>query len=161
MSISLDSKQGRFSVRRRARTVFTFQVDDLSSNAEILRSPDGKAFALSYSDGGAIGRFHVRLFLINGDKVTDTSHAIQPAVDDFNSRHFCESRGNSVTALKWLDKSSDIVLLTEVYPTGDCGPDLGHAEGYIVSLPGGKIKRHMTLNQLKALPGLCLQNEER
>lgn len=52
------------------------------------------------------------------------------------------------------------MLMTEVYPTGDCGPDLGHAEGYQVSVPGGKIERHLTLSQLKNFPGICLENED-
>lgn len=160
ISIYLNPNNGKFSVQREARTIFTFTVDDLSSNAEILWSPDDKAFALNYSNGGAIGGFRVRVFLLNGDTVTDVSQAIQPAVDAFKARHFCKTRGNNVTALKWLHDSSHIVLLTEVYSTGDCGRDLGHAEGYIVAVPGGRIERHLTLEQLKTLPGICLENEE-
>jgi hypothetical protein len=160
ISLHLDPKQAKFSVRRGARTIFTFAVDNLSSNAEVLWSPDGKAFALNYSDGGAIGGFHVRLFLVNGDKVTDVSRAIQPAVNAFKARHYCKSRGNNVMAVKWLPNASDLLLMTEVYSTGDCGPDLGYAEGYIVAVPDGKIERHLTLNQLKNLPGICLENEE-
>src|SRR5262249_31374060 len=129
-------------------------------NAEVLWSPDGRAFALNYSSGGAIGLYHVRLFLMNGDKVTDVSGAIQPAVNAFKARHYCKSRGNNVMALKWLPDSSGLVLMTDVYATGDCGPDVGHAEGYVVTVPDGSIKRHLTLNQLKNLPGICLQNEE-
>lgn len=160
LSVRLDYKLGRFSVQREARTIFSFSVDDLSTNAEVLWAPDEKAFALNYSDGGAIGRFHVRVFMVNGDKVTDVSRTIEPAVSAFKARHFCKSRGNNVAALKWLHDSKDLVLMTDVYATGDCGPDLGHAEGYVVAVPDGKIARHLTLNQLKALPGICLQNEE-
>ena len=160
ISLRLDPKLAKVSVQRGARTIFTFAVDDLSSNAEVLWSSNGRAFALNYSDGGAIGGFHVRLFLINGDRMIDASGAIQSPVNDFKSRHFCKSRGNNVMALKWLPDSSDLVLMTEVYPTGDCGSDLGYAEGYIVTVPDGKIKRHLMLNQLKNLPGICLQNEE-
>jgi hypothetical protein len=160
LSVRLDYKQGKFSVRREARTVFSLSVDDLSTNAEVLWAPDGKAFVLDYSDGGAIGRFHVRVFMIDGDTVTDVSHAVDPAVTAFKVRHFCKTRGNNVTALKWLHESKDLVLMTEVYPTGDCGPDLGHAEGYIVAVPDGEIERHLSLNELKNIPRICLQNEE-
>ena len=160
ISLRLDPKDAKFSVLHGARTIFTFAVDDLSSNAEVLWSPDGKAFALNYSDSGAIGGFHVRLFMVNGEKITDVSHAIQPAVNAFKARHYCKSRGNNVVALKWLPNGNDLVLMTEVYPAGDCGPDLGYAEGYVVALPDGKIERHLTLSQLKDLPGICLQNEE-
>lgn len=159
ITLRFDPAQARFVVRRGSRTIYTFQVPDLSSDAEFLWSPDGRAFALNYSDGGAIGNFHVRVFLLDRDTVTEVSRAIAPAVSAFKARHFCKARGNNVTALKWLLDSRNLVLMTEVYPTGDCGPDLGHAEGYIVAVPDGKIERHFTLDQLKNLPGVCLQNE--
>ncbi len=63
--------------------------------------------------------------------------------------------------LKWLHDSTHLVLMTEVYPTGDCGPALGHIESYVVAVPNGNIEHHLTLNQLKRFPGLCLQNDQR
>jgi len=160
ITVRLDPAQGRFSVRRGARTLFTFVIEDLSSNAQVLWSPDGHAFALNYSDGGAIGGFHVRVFLMQGDTVTEALNAIRPAVGDFKARHYCKSRGNNVRALKWAGDSRHLVLMTEVYPSGDCGPDLGHAEAYVVAVPDGKVEHHLTLNQLKIFPGICLENDE-
>jgi len=113
--------------------------------------------ALTYSDGGAIGGFHVRVFQVTDDVVTDVSNAIEGAVSDFKARHYCKSRGNNITALKWI--KGDLLLMTEVYPTGDCGPDLGHIEAYRVSVPDGKIRERLTLDQLKSYPGVCLQIE--
>ena len=115
----------------------------------------GSGFHAGRSDGGAIGGFHVRVFLVDGDTVKDATGAIEPAVNAFKSRHFCKTRGNNVTALKWLDDSR-LMLMTEAYPTGDCGQDLGHAEAYIVAIPSGKIERHLTREQLKRFPGICL-----
>ncbi len=124
-----------------------------------LASAENEAhIAITYSDGGAIGGFHVRVFLIDGKGVTDASKSIDVAVADFKARHYCEARGNNVTALKWIRGS--LLLLTAVYPTSDCGSDLGHTEGYLVSVPKGKILEHMTLNQLKRHPGVCLENKE-
>ena len=160
IAVRLDPAQGQFSVLRRTRTLFTFVVGDLSSNALILWSPDRGAFALTYSDGGAIGAFHVRVFQVQGDKVAEVSGAIQTAVDSFKARHYCKSRENNVSAIKWVHDSKHLMLMTEVYPTGDCGPDLGHAEGYLVTVPDGKIERHLTLDQLKSFPGICLENDE-
>jgi hypothetical protein len=71
-----------------------------------------------------------------------------------------ERNGNNVTALKWLPDSKHLILMTDVYPTSDCGPDLGHTEGYVVAFPEGKIVRHLTLNQLKSFPGICLENDD-
>jgi hypothetical protein len=159
IAVRLDPAQGRFSVRRGTQTLFTFVVEDLSSNALILWSPDRRAFALTYSDGGATGGFHVRLFLMRGDTVTEASRAIQPAVDSFKARHYCKTRGNNVSAIKWVHDSKHLMLMTEVYPTGDCGPDQA-TEGYLVAVPSGKIEGHLTLDQLKNFPGICLENDE-
>jgi hypothetical protein len=119
---------------------------------------DRAQIALTYSDGGAIGGYHVRVFLIEGYGVRDVSKCIDDAVADFKARHYCNTRRNNVSALKWIRGS--LLILTEVYPTGDCGPDLGHLEGYLASVPQGKILEHMTLNQLKHYPGVCLQNAD-
>ena len=158
MSLSFDSAQERFTVSRGARTIFTFLITDLSSNAEALWSPDGRTFAINYSDGGAIGGFHVRVFLIRGETVMDVSSAIQPAIAAFKARHYCNSRNNNVMALKWKD-ANHLLLWTEVYPTGDCGPDSGLEEGYLVTIPGGKIEAHLTRSQLLSYLGVCLENE--
>jgi len=102
---------------------------------------------------------NVSAFRIDQAGVTDVSKAIDKATADFKSRHYCESRGyNNVMAVKWVN--GDLLLMTEVYPTSDCGPDLGHTEAYRVSVPVGQIQEHLTLEQLKRYPGLCLQNDE-
>ena len=151
---------GRFSVRRGGRTLITFVVEGFSSDGLMLWSPDGQAFALTYSDGGAIGGFHVRVFQIQGNAATEVTRAIQPAVNAFKARHYCKSRGNNVSAIKWVHDSKHLMLMTTVYPTGDCGPDAGHGEGYLVTIPDGKIERHLTLDQLISFPGICLENDE-
>ena len=116
-------------------------------------------FALTYSDGGSIGGFHVRVFHLHGDAVTDISRVIDGAVADFKTRHYCKARGDNVTALKWI--KGNLLLMTEVYPDSDCGPDMGHIEAYRVSVPDGKIREHLTLEQLRRYPGVCLENEEK
>jgi hypothetical protein len=152
---------------RGKKEIFRFTVKDLVSSSVWIavdhdRALDGTHdqahIALTYSDGGAIGGFHVRVFFIDGSGVTDASESIDGAVAEFRSRHYCRTRGNNVNALKWI--RGNLLILTEVYPTGDCGSDLGHLEGYLVSVPQGKILEHMTLNQLKHYPGVCLQNDD-
>jgi len=74
-------------VLRGPRTLFTQHIQDFSCDAKVLWAPDGKAFALNYSDGGAIGGFHVLVFSIQGDRISNISKAIKPAVDHFKARH--------------------------------------------------------------------------
>lgn len=152
---------------RGKKEIFEASLNDLYSGSVWIAVDHGRALdgthdqahiALTYSDGGEIGGFHVRVFLIDGDGVRDASKSIDGAVADFKGRHYCKTRGNNVSALKWI--RGNLLLLTEVYPTGDCGPDFGHLEGYLVSVPGGKILEHMTLNQLKHYPGVCLENDD-
>jgi hypothetical protein len=151
----------RFDVGRNGRSLYQFRVKDFyNPHGKILWSHDGTAFAIDYSDGGAIGVFHVRVFLVRGDTIVDATDAIRPAVDAFKSRHFCKSRGNNVTALKWVTDSRDLLLMTDVYPTSDCGAELGHTEGYVVSVPAGTIESHLTLDQLKRYPGICLEHDD-
>jgi len=152
---------------RANKEIFKFTAKDLVAsnvwiavdhNRALDRSHGQAHIALTYSDGGAIGAFHVRVFLIDESGVKDASSSINQAVADFKSRHHCRIRGNNATALKWVDGA--LLLLTEVYPTGDCGADLGHLEGYLISVPYGEILERLTLRELQHYPGVCLQNDD-
>jgi hypothetical protein len=151
---------------RGQREIFRFTAKDLDSSSVWMAidhdgaldgTHDQAHIALTSSDGGAIGGFHVRVFLIDGKGVRDLSKCIDGAVADFKARHYCQPRGNNVSALNWIQGS--LLISTEVYPTGDCGLDLAHLAGYLVSVPPGKILEQMTVNHLKHLPGVCLQND--
>lgn len=164
---SRDGDGATFWFVRERKTIYTFTAKDARADGVWIAvgrdvNPTlGYGYdhiALTYSDGGAIGGFHVRVFHVNGDVVTDVSRAIAGAVADFKAHHYCKERGNNVTALKWIN--GDLLLMTEVYPTGDCGTDFGHIEAYRVSVPDGKIQEHLTLEQLKRYPGVCLQNDD-
>jgi hypothetical protein len=37
-----------------------------------------------------------------------------------------------------------VVLVKSVYPTGDCGKDLGHTEAYFVQPKDGAIIKHLS-----------------
>ena len=160
-----DDSGATFWFVRERKTIYSFTAKDLLADGiwiavghdpNAARSSGVNNIALTYSTGGAIGNFRVRVFHLDRDVVTDVSKAITDAVDDFKSRHYCNERGNNVTALKWLE--GDLLLMTEVYPTSDCGSDLGHVEAYRVTVPSGKIQEHLTLEQLKLYPGVCLEN---
>lgn len=154
-----DNGGAQFSFARQGKTALSFRLKDLyNPDIWITRDPDSHTLALQYSDGGGLGGWHVRVFQVGADDaVIDISNALDGAIRDFRSRHYCKARGNNYQALKWI--KGDLLLFAEVYPTGDCGPDLGHIEGYLVSVSDGTIKEHLTLDQLRKYPGVCLQNE--
>lgn len=151
-----------FRFKRRGKEIYRFTAKDLVSSSVWIavenRTDNQAHIAFTYSDGGAIGAFHVRVFLIDAEGVKDTSGSIDKAVADFKARHYCKTRGNNVTALKWI--AGSLLLLTEVYPTGDCGSDLGHLEGYLVTVPTGEIIEHFNLSELKHYPGICLEGDD-
>jgi hypothetical protein len=162
-----ESEGATFWFVRGQKEIFKFTAKDLDSRSvwmavdhdgALASTYDQAHIALTYSEGGALGRFQVRIFLIDGNGVRDVSNCIDGAVADFKARHHCKPRGNNVSALKWV--SSSLLILTEVYPTGDCGPDFGHLEGYLVSVPQGKTLEHINVNQLRHYPGVCLQNAD-
>ncbi len=131
----------------------------MNPNIVVVWNDRGKALALNYSNGGAIGSWHTRLFTLQGKRMIDVTGAIQQAVLDFQSRHYCQKRGNNVRALKWMSPTS-LLILTEVYPTGDCGSDSGYVEGYLINVSTGRIQQRLTFDQLAVFKGVCLQNTE-
>lgn len=138
----------------------TADLQDLSNqNIMIVWEQDGHAVALNYSDGGAIGGWHTRVFLTTNQSIVDFTAGIRQAIQNFQSKHYCKERGNNVQGLKWLG-SETLLLLLEVYPTSDCGRDLGHSEGYVVNVRTGQIRKHLSLQSLSHLGGICLQNRE-
>jgi hypothetical protein len=142
-----DGEDGIFILRRAGKELLRTPLKELSASVSVVWADDNKHFAVTWSDGGAIGNFHVRAFRIDGDSVIELP-AASKAFEAFKSRHWCETRGNNVQAYRWLPDSKQLILVLSVYPTGDCGKDLGHTEGYVVDASTGDIRQHWDLKQL-------------
>jgi hypothetical protein len=136
-----------FVVRRHGKVLLRTPLKDLSASVSVVWSDDASRFAVTWSDGGAIGNFSVRVFQIAGDSVSELP-AIERATAAFSARHLCKARGDNVQAFGWLSKSRDLVLVLSVYPTSDCGKDLGHTEAYVVDSANGAIRQHWGLKTL-------------
>ena len=136
-------------LRRGKKILFRTALADLSGSIRVVWSDDKKSFAITWSDGGAIGIFHVRVFHIDGDSVAEWP-ATQQAFDTFKALHWCKTRGDNIQAYRWLPDSKGLVLVLSVYPTGDCGKDLGHTEAYVVDAATGNIHQHWDIKQLNA-----------
>jgi hypothetical protein len=138
---------GDFILRSGPKTLLDTELKDLSSNVWVTWSPDNQRFAVTWSDGGELGGFHVRVFEIEAERVREL-FIVDRAVKDFQLRHYCKTRGNNVEAYRW-DTPNRLVVLTSVYPTSDCGQDLGHTEGYIVHVENGHILSRMNSTEVK------------
>lgn len=144
-----DENDGIFTLRRGEKELLRTPLKGLSASVSVVWSDDASSFAVTWSDGGAIGNFHSRVFKIKGDSVVELP-ATKKAFDLFKTRHWCKTRGDNIQAYGWLADSADLVLVLSVYNTGDCGKDLGHTEAYVVDAPTGKIVDHWDINRLNA-----------
>lgn len=144
-----DEDQGDFVLRRANKLLLRTPLKDLSASVCVIWSGDDHNFAVTWSDGGAIGNFHVRVFHVERDTVSELP-AWEKAYNAFKLRHWCKTRGDNIQAFGWLPDSRGLVLVLSVYPTGDCGPDLGHTEGYVVDASTGDIEQNWDERKLDA-----------
>lgn len=143
------SEEGKLVVRNGQTILLSTLLKDLSASVFVSWSEKTDWIAVTWSDGGAIGNFHTRVFHIDADKAQE-SQAVKTAFADFRSRHWCKARGDNVQAYGWDKKTGALVLAASVYNTGDCGKDMGHMEAYFVRPDDGAILQHMTLREFTA-----------
>jgi hypothetical protein len=142
-----DEAPGDFVLQRAGKELLRTPLKELSASVSVVWSTDRRNFAVTWSNGGAIGGFNVRVFHVDANSVTELP-ATQMAFEAFKARHWCKARGDNIQAHSWLPDSRRLVLVLSVYPTSDCGRDLGHTEGYLVNAATGAIREHWDLKQL-------------
>ncbi|HEX7424385.1 MAG TPA: hypothetical protein VF311_10945 [Terriglobales bacterium] len=160
--VSPDGKKHVQLVRDYTFTVFvgkdrltTIDIGDLSCCIEVGWSPDSDQFFIMYSDSGGYALYKTRVYAISGGSISERAISKQ-AFEDFSSRHSCPARGpNNLFFLGWTKGSRNAFLVTEVIPTGDCGKDWGHYEGYLVDGATGSIVRHYGEKQTTRIEKTC------
>jgi hypothetical protein len=126
-------------------------------NAEVAWSPDSKAFFITYSSGGNIGRYHVKV-----GYVTNTGlHVIEPIANGrklFAPKCFDPEYPN-VGAIKWVGTNSEHLLIAiEVPPHSSCA-SLGTFRAFKIILPSGKVVRQYDQITAKKLFAVDLGEE--
>jgi hypothetical protein len=116
--------------------------------AEVLWAADSRAFLITESDGGIVGTWTVRMFLVEPMRVD--SRLIAPDVAHrFKKQFKCrEPEEPNVGATGWSEDSRWTLLVAEVPPHSTC-PDMGKVRGYRVSTKTGKIVEELTQERLK------------
>jgi hypothetical protein len=145
-----DQEAGSLQVFHDEKLLKEFRLRDLSAGIFLKWAPDSRAFYLMWSNGGMIGGYSVRVFRIAGNRVMEVP-ATEQAERDFARAHYCQSRGNNVFAINWLGGSDSLLIATQVYPTGDCGKDMGLYGGYEVRVDDGSIVRRYSEKELKSV----------
>jgi hypothetical protein len=148
------TKDYKFRVTFGKTVVSEFGIPDVSCNVEVGWSPDSSEFFISYSDGGAIGNYHVHMYRLVGNTLKK-SRIPTTVAESFKTKHWCESRGNNLFFLDWTPDSKVALLVAEVYPTGDCGKELAVYRGYVVRLRDGKIMRILGEKQTDSVEKQC------
>ena len=106
-------------------------------NAEVLWSPDSKAFSVTYSDGGNVGTYHVKVVL-----TTDAGLRIFEPLPDGRKllvpRCFDPEVPN-VGAIRWMGQgSSRLLIAVEVPPHSSCA-SMGTFRAFEIALPAGYV----------------------
>jgi hypothetical protein len=148
------TEDGKFRVVSGSAVVAEFGLPEILSSIEIGWSPDSKQFFVSYSDGGATGGYHVHMYRLNGSTLTESKVPTLVA-ERFKAKHWCESRGNNLFFLAWTSNSKIAFLVPEVYPTSDCGEELGLYRGYAVDTTSATVLRVFDERQTQAIEKKC------
>jgi hypothetical protein len=135
-------------------------------NAEAAWAPDSRAFFLTYSDGGNVGTYHVRIVYAT----TSGLHIIEPLPNGrtlFNPRCFGPEVPN-VGAIGWVGQdSSQLAIAVQVPPHSSCA-SMGTFKVFVIQLPTGNVlsqleqieaKRHFSDkigNMLKDADDTCI-----
>jgi hypothetical protein len=117
-------------------------------NAEAAWAPDSKAFFVTYSDGGNVGTYHVKIFYIEptGLRIVEpfpNGRALfKPACFDLEFPN--------VGAIKWEADSSKIVIAVEVPPHSSCA-SMGTFRGFEINVKDRKILQRYDQLEAKRL----------
>jgi hypothetical protein len=156
---SIDNGAASISFWRGNHLLLEKKIIDMSNpNGWIAQSDDRRWISLNSSNGGATGGWTVSIFHLEANgAVKDLSESVVSVIHDFASRHDCKTRGDNYESFQWR-KPGELLLTASVYPTGDCGKEMGYTEGYVLEPTSGKILEHYSEPELLRLPAACIWN---
>jgi len=106
-------------------------------NAEMGRSKDSKAFFLTYSDGGMVGTYHVKVVYVTRSGIL----SIEPVP---NGRRLAKPKcfdpeTPNVGAIGWIGAGSNqIAIAVQVPPHSSCA-SMGTFKAFLIQLPSGMV----------------------
>lgn len=145
---------GWIRVLESKRMLAHYALRDISAGLYLKWAPDSGAFYLMWSDGGQLGTYHVRVFKIREHKAREV-RSTNIAIADFHKHHYCSERNDNVYAVRWLDRPDELLIATEIYPTGDCGIEMGFIAGYAVNIRSGEIRKRYARKDVESEMQSC------
>ena len=148
------TKSGKFRVLIGDVVTAEITMPEISCNIEVGWSPDSEQFFISYSDGGAAGGYYVHMYIVKGNTLSE-SNVPSMVMQRFKSKHWCATRGDNLYFLAWTPDSKIAFLVAEVYPTSDCGKEMGTLRGYAADTASAKVLRVFGQKQTDAIEKEC------
>ena len=133
-------------------TIGELGLPDDPVNTAIKWAPDSRSFYVEVS-GNAIGG-QLIAYTVVGHTLLKL-HGPEAVAREFAEKHSCKSRGNNLHAVRWEDGSQRLLLMPEVYPTSDCGEEMGYSEGFLVDAESGKIVKQYSQAVIEAERKKC------
>jgi hypothetical protein len=143
-----DSDSGALRVFHGKTLLGKYELRDLSAGIFVKWSPDSLSFYVMWSNGGMIGGYEVRVFRVSSNEVREI-FPTRLAVEEFTRKHDCEVRGLNVFAIRWMGSSERLEIAAQVYPTSDCGKEMGFTTGYTVQLDDGAILERISQEKME------------
>ncbi len=143
-----------FDIITAGKAIAMLKFQDMSCCIEIGWSPNSGQFFIMYSDGGAMGGFHVRLYRIIGDKLIK-SPAVHGVAKEFESRHDSHTPGINIYFLDWTPDSRGVFIIAEVPDVSDYGSRMGLFRGFFVNALTGKVLRRFGESTTLAIEKSC------
>lgn len=148
--VQAQDRGGTFFLRRGKQTILQTRLHNLSASVSVSWAPGNAAFSISWSNGGATGRYLTKVFLLRHGKALELP-ATSLAFAEFLAHNPCSTKPgeNNIQAYHWTN-AHNLLLVTSVLPNIFCGDQSNKSEGYIVRARTGAILQHLTPQQLTA-----------
>ena len=124
------------------------QVAAMRGLSEVVWSPDAMAFAVNWTDGGAVGTWLSDVFVIEDDDVARHLYIrdmVLPHLDGFTRCD--EPEGANVALAGWLAGGREMLVVAQVPPHSSCR-NMGEQRGLRIDLATGRILEQMTEREL-------------
>ena len=123
-------------------------------NAEAAWSADSQAFFVTYSDGGNVGTYHLKIVYVSSTGL----RIIEPVPNGrklFAPICFAPERPN-VAGIRWTgNDTSHLLIAVQVPPHSSCA-SLGTFQAFQIAVPDGTVLSRYGQIQSKKLLGPCL-----
>jgi hypothetical protein len=118
---------------------------------EIGWSPASDVFFVNYSDGGAIGTYHVAAYQLSKGRLAEIRLASEVRRDFLERYPKCFSPEEpNIAGIAWANSATRLLIAAQVIPHSNCD-NMGTFMLYEVAVPSGKVIRRFSQIEAKAL----------